>query len=173
MKPKDIVISLIYFLIFAALQIYLFFNMALFGYAFCYIYLGFLLILPIDTPKLLMMLIGMGTGLIIDIFYDTLGIHTAACVLIAFMRPHIINILTPRGGYDTGSEISLSSLGFQWVITYSTLLILIHHLALFFLESWGFHIFFFTLFKAFCSTLFTLIVFLLFQYIFYSPRGYK
>jgi hypothetical protein len=173
MKPKDIVISLIYFLLFAALQIFLFFNMALFGYAFCYIYIGFLLILPIETPKLLLMLIGMSTGLIIDIFYDTLGIHTAACILVAFIRPHIINILTPRGGYDTGSEVSLSSLGFQWVITYASLLIFAHHILLFFLESWGFHIFFFTLFKAICSTLFTLTVFLLFQYLFYSPKGYK
>jgi hypothetical protein len=89
------------------------------------------------------------------------------------MRPHIINILTPRGGYDTGTEISLSSLGFQWLVTYASLLIVIHHLALFFLESWGFNIFFFTLLKAICSSLFTLIVFLLFQYVFYSPRGYK
>jgi hypothetical protein len=173
MKPKDLLITLIYFLVFGVMQIFLFFNMSLFGYAFCYIYLGFLLILPINTPKLLLMLIGMGTGLMIDIFYDTLGIHTAACILIAFLRPHIINILTPRGGYDTGSQISLSSLGFQWVATYATLLILIHHLVLFFLESWGFHIFFFTLLKATCSTLFTLTVFLLFQYLFYSPRGYK
>ncbi|MFL5728748.1 MAG: Rod shape-determining protein MreD [Cytophagaceae bacterium] len=173
MKPKDILISFVYFLIFSALQVFLFLNLSLFGCAFCYIYLGFLLILPIETPRLILMLIGMAAGLIIDIFYDTLGIHTAACILVAFLRPHIINILTPRGGYDTGSEVSFSSLGFQWVVTYSTLLIFIHHIALFFVESWGFHIFFFTLLKALCSTLFTLTVFLLFQYLFYSPRGYK
>lgn len=173
MKPKDIVASVIYFLVFGMLQIFLFLNTSLFGYAFCYIYIGFLLILPIDTPKLLLMLIGMATGLVIDIFYDTLGIHTAACVLVAFLRPHIINILTPRGGYDAGAHISLSTLGFQWVTTYAALLILIHHLVLFFLESWGFHIFFFTLLKAICSALFTLTVFLLFQYLFYSPKEYK
>jgi hypothetical protein len=102
-----------------------------------------------------------------------LGIHTAACVLVAFLRPHIINILTPRGGYDAGTQISFSSLGFQWLVTYASLLILIHHLALFFLESWGFHIFFFTLLKAISSALFTLVVFLLFQYLFYSPKRSK
>jgi hypothetical protein len=173
MKPRDIIISIIYFFVFAAMQIFLFFHMSIFGYAFCYIYLGFLLVLPVDTPRILLMLIGMGTGLVIDTFYDTLGIHTAACVLIAYMRPHVINILTPRGGYDAGTEISLSSMGFQWLFTYSAVLILIHHVILFFIESWGFHIFFFTFFKAICSTLFTLGVFMLIQYLFYSPRGYK
>jgi hypothetical protein len=173
MNTRNIVYNLLYFLVFFLLQIFLFQNISLSSYAFCFIYIGFILTLPVEMSKLLLMVIGMGTGLIIDIFYNTLGIHTAACVLIAYMKPHIINILTPRGGYDAGAELSISSLGFQWVFTYAAILIFIHHLALFFLESWGFNDFFFTLLKALASSLFTLTVFILFQYLRYSPRSYK
>jgi hypothetical protein len=173
MNTRNIIYNLFYFLLFFMLQIFLFQNISLSSYAFCFIYIGFILSLPIDTPHLLLMIIGMGIGLIIDIFYSTLGIHTASCVLVAYMRPHIINILTPRGGYDAGAQLSISSLGFQWILTYATILIFIHHLALFFLESWGFNAFFFTLLKTLCSSFFTLTVFILFQYLIYSPRGYK
>jgi hypothetical protein len=173
MNTRNIIFNLFYFLMFFLLQILLFQNISLSSYAFCFIYVGFLLTLPIEMSKLLLMVIGMATGLMIDIFYNTLGIHTAACVLIAYMKPHIINILTPRGGYDAGAQLSISSLGFQWVFTYAAILIFIHHLALFFLESWGFNAFFFTFLKALCSTLFTLSVFILFQYLIYSPRKSK
>jgi len=107
-------------------------------------------------------------GLCVDIFYNTLGIHMAACVLLGFMRPYVINFLTPRGGYDEGAELTVYSMGFRWLATYAAILVVIHHLALLMIEAWEFDIFFHTLFKALCSALFTLVVFFIFQYLAFS-----
>jgi hypothetical protein len=109
-------------------------------------------------------------GLSIDLFYDTMGIHAASTVLIAYMRSYIINFLTPRGGYDASTEISIPALGFQWFVVYAIVMIFIHHLFLFLIESWGLGVFFRMIGKTIMSTLFTLFVFILFQYLFYPSK---
>jgi hypothetical protein len=129
--------------------------------------------MPFDTPPIIVITLAFITGLTVDIFYSTLGIHAASCVLIAYVRPYIINVLTPKGGYDKSSEVSVGALGFQWVMSYSIVLIFIHHFTLFILELWGMKMFFHLLGKTLASTVFTLFVFTLFQYLFQSSRSYK
>ncbi len=171
MTGRTIVFNVIYFLLFLALQVIFFLNLSLANYAFCFVYIGFLLLLPVETPPLLLLLLSFLLGFSVDIFYNTLGIHTAACVLIGFMRPYVINFLTPRGGYDEGAELTVYSLGFRWLAIYAAVLAIIHHLTLFMIEAWEFSIFFHTLFKALCSALFTLVVYFLFQYLAFSRRS--
>lgn len=174
MRSTSNILSLIlHFLLFLGFQILIFKNLALYNYALCFIYVGFILLLPFDIPPLLLLLLAFFLGIIIDIFYDTLGIHAASCVLIAYMRPYIINVLTPKGGYDKGTEVSIFSLGFQWVFTYAAILIFIHHFTLFLIEIWAIKLIFPLLLKSLASSAFTLIVFTLFQYLFQSSRNYK
>jgi hypothetical protein len=174
MRSTSNILSLIlHFLLFLGLQVLIFKNLALYNYALCFIYIGFILLLPFDIPSLLLLLLAFFLGIIIDIFYDTLGIHAASCVLIAYMRPHIINLLTPKGGYDKGTEVSIFSLGFKWIFTYAVILIFIHHLTLFLIEIWGVKLIGPLLIKTTASAAFTLIVFTLFQYLFQSSRSYK
>ncbi|MBX9851665.1 MAG: Rod shape-determining protein MreD [Cytophagaceae bacterium] len=129
--------------------------------------------LPFETPALLLLFIAFLLGMTIDIFYDTLGIHAAASVLIAYIRPYIINILTPKGGYDKGTTVSIPSLGFQWMTMYAGVMIFIHHLTLFILELWGVKLFFELIGKSLASGIFTLMVFTLFQYLFLGNKYYK
>ncbi len=168
MTGRSLIQNAIYFLLFLALQIIFFLNLSLGNYAFCFVYVGFILLLPVEIPPLALMLLSFLMGLCVDIFYNTLGIHTAACVLLGFMRPYVMNFLTPRGGYDEGAVLTVFSMGFRWLATYATILVFIHHLALFMIEAWEFSIFFHTLFKAICSSLFTLVVYFLFQYLAFS-----
>jgi hypothetical protein len=133
--------------------------------AFCFIYLAFLLSIPINTNRILAMFIGLLTGLVIDIFSDSLGIHTAACILLMHVRYYILQWSTPQGGYDSGALPSVPSMGLQWYVTYSLPLILVHQLSLFYIEAGGVGTFFFTLSKVLLSTLFTLFVIVLFQYL--------
>jgi hypothetical protein len=159
-----------FFILYLTIQILFVRNLVLLNFAFCYIYVAFLLLLPLEINPLLYMLIGFGTGVITDYFYNTMGIHTAACVFITYLRPMILRFLTPRGGYEQGYEPTLKSMGLEWFMIYSSIFILLHHVALFYIEASELSLFFFTLGKVIMSTLFTLIILVVTQYLFYYPR---
>jgi len=153
------------FLFYILVQIILVKNLVLFDTAFCFIYVAFLLLLPLETGILIILLLGFITGFLVDVFYNSLGIHTAACVLLAYLRTHWIRLLTPTGGYEVGAKISLNSMGLRWFSSYCLVLIFIHHIALFFLELGGFGLFYFTLFKIITSTFLTFMVIVIVQYL--------
>src|SRR5690606_32867240 len=81
-------------------QILLLKNLALFGVAFCFIYLLAILSFPITMRSFALILISFCLGLLIDVFYDTLGLHAAAVTLVAFLRPYWLKAIGPNGGYD-------------------------------------------------------------------------
>lgn len=161
----------IYFIAFLAIQVILFMHFSLFaGMAFCYFYILFILMLPIQLSHVMLMLVAFFTGLSVDLFYSTQGIHAAVSVLVAYMRPYLINLLTPRGGYDESVELSISSLGSRWFVTYASILIFVHHFTLFIIESIGFGNVLLLLGKTIASSIFTLVMVILAQYLIYTPK---
>ena len=171
MNSRDYISQVFYFIFYLALQIFLMRNMVLFDVSFCFVYIAFILLLPFDTSPVFLLLIGFSTGLLVDVFYDTLGIHAAASSLVAYLRPYVIRFNTPRGGYEQNARLSLQSLGIEWFAPYSLLLIFLHHAVLFFVEASQFNLFFFTLLKVVASTAFTFVVIILMQYLFFSSRS--
>jgi hypothetical protein len=131
---------------------------------------AFLLMLPFEAGRITLMMMGFFTGLSVDVFYDSLGIHAAASVLLMYMRPIWINLITPRGGYELEMRPTLSHMGFQWFSTYVIPLILVHHFALFFIESGGVNLILYTGLKVIASSAFTYITIVIVQYLFYSTR---
>ena len=100
-----------------------------------YIYYLFILWLPFNMPRLSLLFVGFLTGLILDYFMMTPGLHAAACVLIAYVRPFVIGVLTPK---DT-SEFNYrepSPKAMQWTpyMVYVFILTLLHHGYMIFLE---------------------------------------
>lgn len=158
------------FIIFLALQILLMRNMVLFNTAFCFIYIAFLLFLPIQMPKVLLLVLAFVAGITIDIFYDTMGINAAACVLLAYLRPYVLLLLTPRDDYEKNDSVNVHVMGWRWFMVYTLFLVFVHHLALFFLELGSFRAVGFTLAKVFLSTLLTFIVLVIIQLLFFSAR---
>ena len=154
------------FVLFILLQGMVFKNIILFDYAFCFIYLYFLLGLPVDLRPISAILIGFAMGLCIDFFYDTGGIHAASSVFIMFLRDRWLNSITPQGGYDVGVSPSLRISGALWYAGYAIPVILVHHLTLFFIEAYGLSHFWFTLYKAILSTLFTFVMCMVIQVLF-------
>ena len=154
------------FVFFALLQGVVFKHIILFDYAFCFIYIYYMLGLPVDLRPIAAIFIGFGMGLSIDFFYDTGGIHAAASVLIMFLRDKWLNSITPQGGFDVGVSPSIRVSGFSWYSGYALPIILIHQVTLFFLESYGFSLFWFTLYKAILSSLFTFVMCLVLQVLF-------
>jgi hypothetical protein len=158
------------FLIFLGLQILLLRNLVLFDTAFCYLYIGFLLFLPIQMPKVMLLLLAFVCGITVDIFYDTIGINAAAAVLLAFLRPYVLLVLTPRDDYEKSDSVNVHVMGWRWFSVYALFLILVHHLALFFLELGSFRQVGFTLVKVLVSTIFTFLVLVIIQLLFFSAR---
>src|SRR5882757_9843587 len=106
------------FFIYLLLQVLLFKNLVLFNTAFCFLYIAFILFLPIEMNPLALMLVGFAMGFTVDIFYDSLGIHACTTVLIAFLRNFWLGTITPQGGYDAGEGPTLAVNGVQWFLVY-------------------------------------------------------
>ncbi len=170
MNGRDFFLQAIYFVIYVGLQIVFVRNLVIFDVAFCFIYVAFILLLPLDTDSVLLLLLSLVTGLLVDSFYDTVGIHAAACVLIGYLRPWVLRLITPRGGYEQNLRVSLEHMGNEWFFTYTLVLIFFHHLALFLIEASQWSLVPAALLKTVCSTAFTWIILLIIQYLFYRRR---
>lgn len=164
------VFHLVSFFIYLLLQVLIFKNVVLFHTAFCFVYVAYILLLPVDTNTMLLMAIGFFMGFIVDIFYDSLGMHAFACVLIMYVRNYWLNLITPQGGYDSNVTPSLVMGGTQWFVMYAAPLVFLHHAILFYIEAGGFGLFWFTLWKVIASTLFTVLVIVIIQYLFPEKR---
>ena len=115
-------------------------------------------------------LIAFGTGLTLDAFYDTMGVHTAACVALAFVRISFISVSVNREGFDE-PEPSLGNMGFKWFSIYAILCIFVHHIVLFLLEAFKLTEITYTLLRAGLSAIFTLSSVLLIAFIFFNRRA--
>ena len=142
-----------------AVQVLFLRDIALANVAFCFIYTWFLVKAPMQANPLLLLFGAMAVGWVIDVFYNTHGMHAFACVLVAWLRPVYFRILTPANGYDERSSISLAEMKWLWFFPYLFLMLMSHHLLLFFLEAGDWSLLGFTLLKALSSTLLGMAVF--------------
>ena len=167
---REILVQLFRFALYAAVHVLLISRLVLFDLGWCFLYLGFLLFLPLRTPIVVQLLLSFGIGLTMDIFYDTGGLHAAAAVLLGFLRPWVLRILTPRDGYDSADTVNVHQMGWQWFGVYLLLLVVLHHTAFFVLELGSFQHFGTTLGKILVSALFTSLALLIIQLLFYPVR---
>jgi rod shape-determining protein MreD len=156
--------NIIRFFLLVLVQVFIFNNIELSGYLNPYVYVLFILLLPFETPAWLTLLSGFLLGLSIDIFSETLGMHTAATVFMAFMRPFVLSYFAPRDGYESGSFPRIFYYGLPWFIKYATILVLAHHLVLFYLEMFSFRDFFTTFLRVLLSTIFSSFLIVISQY---------
>src|SRR5665647_3197633 len=79
-----------------------------------YIYFLFILWLPFKMGRRTQMLLGFALGFALDCFTKTYGLHAASCVLIAYLRPFLINLLISQEGTESNyNEPSIKSMGFS------------------------------------------------------------
>jgi rod shape-determining protein MreD len=155
--------SLIFFLL-IFLQILLFNNIEFSGYVNPYIYIMFILLLPVEIPSWLLLILSFFTGLVIDIFCGSPGMHTSATVLAGFVRPYVLRLISPRDGYEPGTDPSMMIYGFRWFLFYTLIIVFIHHFTLFYLEVFRFTDFFRTFLRVILSSLFSIAFILLLEY---------
>ncbi len=152
------------FVVLIAAQLLIFNNIDFSGYINPYIYVLFVLLVPFSTPKLVLLGSSFLLGLFIDLFMGTPGVHSSATVLMAFSRPGVMALFSPREGYQTGTYPRLEQFGTEWFVKYTVALVLLHHFTLFYIEVFTFHHFFSTFIRALLSSILTSLLIIFSQY---------
>lgn len=133
---SDLARNIVRFILFILIQVYVLSQIPfLHKFIVPYLYYLFILWLPFSISRVALLIIGFITGMTLDYFLMTPGLHAAACVLIAYLRPFIINILAPKdvSGFSY-REPSPKALGWTPYLIYVFVLTLFHHGYMVFLE---------------------------------------
>ena len=131
---KSYVKVFVYFIIFVALQVLVLNNIQLFKIVIPLLYVYVIIKMPINLTRISVILISFALGLVIDIFFNTLGLHAAACSLIGFYRQPLLNTFSEKDMIE-GASPSYYTLGAGAFIRYSLSIVVLHHIALFLIES--------------------------------------
>jgi rod shape-determining protein MreD len=167
--------NIIRFALFILVQVYVLDRIHLHQMITPYLYFLFILWLPFRMGRTQQMLIAFVLGFAMDSFRHHPGFHTAACVLIAYIRPFFINLLIPQEGADTNyQEPSFKSMG--GIVPYMifvAVLTFIHHGWLFLLEAWQFGNIWYFLVKTVLSTLLSLFLIVLTELLFTRQQKFR
>ncbi len=131
---SNILKGILYFILFVSLQILVLNNIYYLRIATPFIYIYFLLKLPVGISKSAILLISFFTGLTIDIFSNTPGMHAAACTFVGFCRSDLIRLFMGKD-LQEGICPSYSLAGVGAFIRYASTFVLVHHIVLFLIES--------------------------------------
>lgn len=163
--------SFIRFLVFLIFQVLILKNINIYPpYVQVFIYPLFILLLPMKTPHWALLLLGFLMGISVDMFYNTLGLHAAAGVLIAYARKFVTQVLEPRGGYEINDNPNKTDMGFTWFFQYSSILMAAFVLYVVILEEFSFMNIGVIIIKSIIAFILSMIVILLHHFIF-NPKN--
>ncbi len=162
---RDIVKYVMMFVALVLVQVLILNNIQVSGMINPYVYILFILLLPFTIPGYLLLGLSFLLGLSIDIFSNTPGIHAGATVLLGFLRPGIARLISSRELIEKGSIPNMTQLGFTSFLKYTVLSVLVHHLFLFYAETFSFSGFFDTFIRYIISSIFSILIILGSQFI--------
>jgi hypothetical protein len=139
------------------------------------IYFVFLLWLPFRVSRVLLMILALALGYSLDMFRHHPGFHAAACVLLAYVRPFIIQLLLPKEAFEgKDEEPSIRSMG-GWIpyLFYIGILTLVHHAWLYTLEAWQFNGSWYVLIKTIASALLSVCLIIIIELLFSRSQKFR
>ena len=132
-----------------------------------YIYFLFILWLPFNINRLLLLIISFIFGLTLDYFTGSPGLHAAPCVLSAYLRPFLLNLLIPQETAEQSYiEPGHKSMGWAPYGLYVGVLSFIHHFYLVLIEWLQFGNFLYFIGKVGATTLISLMMILIAELLF-------
>ena len=134
------------------------------GYINPYIYILFIILFPIKNNRVLFIFLGFLLGLSVDLFLDSGGVHAAASVTIAYVRPVILKF--SFGMTYEHQSVKFTTTEFGQRLTYFSIATFIHHLILFSLEVFNTSKIILILEKTLFSSIFTILLCLLITVLF-------
>ncbi len=156
-------INIFRFLLLLMVQIIIFNNMNFLGYISPFPYILFIILYPVNGNKYGLLMASFFLGLIVDIFSNSGGIHTTACLVLAYYRPYIFK-------FSFGVSYEYQTVKLNDVLTperfsFLLLAVLIHHITLFILETFQMSFFFDTLLRILLSSIFTILICIILIYL--------
>lgn len=139
-------------------------NINFLGYINPYIYILFILLYPINNNRILFIFLSFLLGLSVDLFSDSGGVHAAASVFIAYVRPLFLKFAFGATYDHQTVKINSSDIGQRF--TYFSFITIIHHFILFSLEVFNTTKVLLILKKTLFSSIFTIILCVLITLIF-------
>ncbi|MGV3767192.1 MAG: rod shape-determining protein MreD [Chitinophagaceae bacterium] len=172
---SELLKNIIRYVVFLLVQVFVLNNIPpLHQFVVPYLYFLFILWLPFHLNRFSLLLIGFLFGLSMDAFTKTPGLHAAACVLIAYIRPFIINLLTSR---DTAEfnyvSPSAKSMGWAPYATYALVLTLMHHTWMVLLEWMQFGTFLYFIGKVAATTGISFLMIMLVEMLFPRKQRFR
>ena len=152
------------FVVLLLLQVLLLSHVNFMGYINPYPYILFVILFPIKNNRMVFILLSFLLGLFVDMFLDSGGIHAAATVTIAFLRPAALKFCF--GAVYEHQTIKFHTIDFGQRFRYISIITIIHHLILFLLEIFNFSKILLVLKSTLFSSIFTIILCLLITIIF-------
>ncbi len=169
----DFILNIVKFLLILLIQLLVINNIELSTYVNPYIYILFILSLPVSMKPWMVVLLSFFTGMVMDTFSSTPGLHMAATGLMGYLRNFYLQFACSKEDFDGRIEPTVSRKGLVWFLVYVVIMTLIHHVFLFYLEIYSFQEFFRTLFRVLSSALFTVIIIGLGQLLFYRSNNQR
>lgn len=145
------------FILVLMLQFFLFSNVQFFGYLSPYYYPVLLILLPVKFSQHTLMILGFIVGLLVDAFEHTGAIHASATVMMVYLRPVLLRLISTRGGEEFPS-LDIESLGYRNFALFLSMALFFHHFTLFFLDSLKFSNLDLVVWRALQTTLLSFIV---------------
>ncbi|OYT16438.1 MAG: rod shape-determining protein MreD [Bacteroidetes bacterium 4572_77] len=158
-----IIKQILRFFVVVVIQIFILNQLQFSGYINPYLYIIFILLLPIKTPQWLSLSLAFILGLTIDVFSQSPGLHTSATLFMAYIRPSVMYSLKISGELNKDLEPNLNNMETSWVLMYISILILAHHTVYFFLEAFSFSFILNTVYSVLFSSMSTFVVVVLAQ----------
>lgn len=156
------------FFILVLVQVLIFNHINFLGYINPYIYILFIILFPANNNRTFFVFIAFLLGLCIDIFSDSGGVHAAACVTLAFIRPVFLKF--SFGTVYDYQSIKFDQTEFGSRFTYFSALILIHHFIMYALEIFNISKIILILQKTLFSSIFTILLCLIITILFSHKR---
>lgn len=161
-------INSIRFIVLVILQALVLNHIDFLGYINPYLYILFIILYPVKNNRMLFIFLSFLLGLGVDMFSDSGGVHAAASVTLAFIRPAILKSVF--GALYEHQTVKFNNIAFSQKIVYISLLVIIHHLIIFLLEIFNISQIILILQKTLFSSIFTIILCILVTIIF-SRKG--
>jgi rod shape-determining protein MreD len=160
---STLLVNIFRFVLLLAVQIIIFNNMNFLGYISPFPYILFIILYPVNGNKSGLLVASFLLGLIMDMFSNSGGIHTTACLVLAYFRPFIFK-------FSFGLSYEYQTIKLNDVLTperfsFILLSVVIHHLILFTLEAFQFSFILDVLLRTLLSTVFTLLICIIIIYL--------
>ena len=167
---NEIIKNIVRFILLLIAQIFVFNKINLGGYFNPYVYLMFIVLLPFETPRWLLLLSSFSLGFLVDIFTGSLGMNAATATFVAFLRPSISSLLLPKRDKDSVILPGINFMGLPTFTLYTALIVFIHHFLLFFLESFRLSELGNIIFRVILSSFLTTLLIVILEMIFTSTK---